>query len=368
MNNSKIQDLPLMKHFDTDKIGESVENFRKGEKGLFNILKLVALGAVLYFSWIYVLPPVFKAIGQTLAVVSTGVIVLAVILMMPVILKAIRRFTRFVHKSVIKHDPFGELEEQKGKMEANKRQFAKSQGKIKQLQNDMEVSAAQSEENAKNLETRITAAKSKAEKIKTAIDSGLKERGDAFKGTDEYIDLRAELQSVVSEADRLGHQYKQEKGFVQKYGSRANVMIKFSQKLRLVENSMNIKILDFDATISILKKDYEFAQKSREATDTAKSAMLFTEGWELEYALDVVTTTIAEDIAITAANFKDIDMLTSTYTMDSDELYAKLDVLADEINTGKDPVKSAKDYSNPEYKLTREDKVQSGGFGNSDIF
>lgn len=363
MDSSKMQNLPILKHFESSEIGKSVNSFRKGEKGMFNIIKLLALGAVLYFSWVYVLPPVFQAIGEMLAIVSTGIIIVLTIMMLPVIMKALKRFTRFCHKLVIKHDPFGELEDQRNKMQANKRQFQQAKGKITQLKSEMEVAADESEKNAKSLEAKVISQKTKADKYKQIMDDMVKSQGVSAKGTDEYVNAHSEFLKVVSDAQRKGHELEQEKDFVKKYGSRAAIMKKFGQKLLMVETSMDIKILDFDATIDILKKDYVFAQKSREATDTAKSAMMFSTGWEFEYALDVVTTTIAQDIAITAGNLKDIDSLTSTYAMDSDELYANLDILAGNINTGKDPVASARDYSNPEYQLTHDDKIKSGGFG-----
>jgi hypothetical protein len=363
MDNTKIQNLPILKHFESSDIGKSVDSFRKGEKGMFNVIKFLALGAVLYLSWVYVLPPVFQAIGEMLAIVGTGVIIVLTVLMMPVILKALKRFTRFCHKLVIKHDPFGELEDQRNKMQANKRQFQQAKGKITQLKSEMEIAADESEKNAKALEAKVISQKAKADKYKQIMDDMVNKQGPSAKGTDDYVNAHSEFLKVVSDAQRKGHELEQEKDFVKKYGSRAAIMKKFGQKLLMVETSMDIKILDFDATIDILKKDYAFAQKSREATDTAKSAMMFTTGWEVEYALDIVTTTIAQDIAITAGNLKDIDSLTSTYAMDSDELYANLDILAGNINIGKDPIASAKAYSNPEYKLTHEDKMKSGGFG-----
>jgi len=366
MDNSKVSSLPILKHFESSDIGKSVNSFRKGEKGMYNLFKLLALGAVLYFSWVYVLPPVFQAIGEFLAIAATGVLIVLTIFMLPVILKGMRRFTRFTHKMLIKHDPFAELEDQKEKMQDNKRKFQKAKGKITALKQDMEVEADASEKKAKALESKIVSQQAKANKFKAIMEEMVKNQGVSAKGTDEYVNAHSEFLKVVSDASRKGHELEQEKDFVKKYGSRAAIMKKFGQKLLMVETSMDIKILDFNATIDILKKDYEFAQKAREATDTAKSAMLFTEGWELEYALDVVTTTIAEDIAITAGNLNDIDSLTSTYAMDSDELYANLDLLANDINVGKDPVLSAREYSNPEYQLTHEDKLKSGGFG--DVF
>lgn len=366
MDKTAVQNLPILKHFDESEIGKSVNSFRKGEKGLFNVFKLLLLVAVGYLTWVYVLPPIFIAIGQFLAIASTIVLVVLGILMAPVIFKGLRRFTRFVHKALIKHDPFGELDEQRAKMDQNKKEFQKAKGKISQLKQDMEISADESEKNAKALENKIISQQQKAERLKNEMDEMVSKGGVSAKGSDEYVHTHVEYLKVISDASRKSHELQQEKDFVVKYGSRAAVMKKLSQKLLMVETSMDIKLLDFDATIEILKKDYAFAQKAKAATESAKSVLGMTNGWELEYALDVVTTTIAQDIAATAGNLNDIDRYTTTYASDSDELYANLNMVADNIRIGKDPIASAKDYSNPEYKLTHEDKLKSGGFG--DVF
>ena len=93
---------------------------------------------------------------------------------------------------------------------------------------------------------------------------------------------------------------------------------------------------------------------------------MFTKDWELEYALEVVTSTIAQDIARTSENLIDIDALTSQYSVDNDELYTKLDTLADKIKTGDSMIPDSSKYTNPNYKMTKEDKLNAGGFG--DIF
>jgi hypothetical protein len=43
--------------------------------------------------------------------------------------------------------------------------------------------------------------------------------------------------------------------------------------------------------------------------------------------------------------------------------YTNLDTLANQIRIGTETVPSAKAYNNPEYKLTGDDKLKSGGFG-----
>jgi len=361
--NANLAELPILKHFNQNEIATKVDNFRKGEKGMFWFFKLAALIGVGYLTWTYVLPPVFQAIGQFLAVAATGVLIVAAIIMAPVILKGIRLFTRAVHKALIKYDPFAQLELEKQKMLDNQRTFRTAKQNIASLKTEMEVEASNAEKEAETGQTRIITLQGKAEKIKFEMDAMIQKLGVAAKSEDEYVNKASDLQKILAEAQRVANKLNQSKDFVQKYGSRAAIMKKMGQKLTMVETVMDIKIQDFDATVDMLKKDYEFGQKSNAATTAAKSAMGFTKGWEFDYALDVVTSTIANDIAITAGNLRDIETLTSNYTLDSDELYANLNAVADKIKVGNDVIPEAKQYSNPEYVLTQSDRVKSGGFG-----
>jgi hypothetical protein len=207
---------------------------------------------------------------------------------------------------------------------------------------------------------------SKAETLKNKMTALETAKGPGAKETDEYVELQTGLMKTLSEAQRVSHMLNQSTGLVRKYGSRAHVIGKLDRKLNMVDTAMEIKIADFDVSIDMLKKEYAFAQAAREATEQAKSAMLFTKSWELEYALDVVTNTISVDLAHTKENLLDLDSLTSQYSLDSDELYSKLDKLADQIKTNNYAVPEAQKYTNPNYKMTGQDKMESGGFG--DIF
>jgi hypothetical protein len=194
----------------------------------------------------------------------------------------------------------------------------------------------------------------------------VKANGVAAKDTDEYVAFQSELAKKLSDSQRISTQYEQSKSFINKYGVRANVLGKMDRKLTLAGTAIDIKIADFDATITMLRKEYEFAKNAKAATESAKSAMMFTKEWELEYALEVVTSTIAQDIARTSENLIDIDSLTSQYSVDNDELYSRLDSLADKIKTGENTIPDANKYTSPNYKMTKDDKQNSGGFG--DIF
>lgn len=361
--NANLMELPILKHFDQNQIATKVDTFRKGEKNLFWFIKLAAFGAIGYGLWKYVLPTVFQAIGHMLAVAATGVMIVGLIIAAPVILKGLRALTRGLHKMIIRHDPFAQLEIERQKMIANQTTFRIAKGNIAQLKNDMELESSRAQTEAEEGQKSILRLQAKAQKIKTRMDEMVQKGGVEARGEDEYVNLAAEFQKVNAEALRVSNKLTQAKDFVQKYGTRANIMKKMGQKLTMVETAMEIKISDFDATVEMLKKDYEFGQKSNAATTAAKNAMGFTKGWEFDYALDVVTSTIAADIAITAGNLKDIETLTTNYTLDSDELFANLNAVADKIKVGEDIIPSAKQYNNPEYVLSSTDRQKSGGFG-----
>ena len=361
--NSSLMALPILKHFNEEEISMKVDSFRKGEKGLFWFLKLAVLIGVGYATCVYIVPPLFQMIGAALATVATGVIIVGAIICAPAIVKWLRTLARAIHKTAIKYDPFAQLALERQKMINNQDVFRKSKGKITMLKSDMEIEAAKAKDDAEKGQKDVLALQVKASKLKNAIDTMVKEKGEAVKQEDEYVNTSAALTKILSDAQRVAIEMNQSKDFIQKYGSRANIMKKMGQKLTMVETSMEIKVLDFDATVKMLKKDYEFGEKSRQATDAAKSALGFTKGWELDYALEVVTNTIAEDIAITSGNLKDIDTLTKDYAVDSDELYENLNTLADGIRVGKDVIPDNKQYSNPDYQLTQSDKIKSNGFG-----
>ncbi len=110
---------------------------------------------------------------------------------------------------------------------------------------------------------KILTLNDKAKALKTRMDEAVKENGIKAKETDEYVNDSNDFMRTVSDSQRISSQLGTSKRFcTKKYGARAAIMKKFSQKLSMVETSMDIKIQDFDATIEILKKDYEFATKS----------------------------------------------------------------------------------------------------------
>jgi hypothetical protein len=363
-----LLELPILKHFDESKgeIALNSNTLKKGEKSIFWILALGLLGVGGYLTWTYIIPPLFTMLGQAIALSATGVFLVFLVMMFPVIMKSLRFMTKNLHKALIQSNPFNELDEQKQKMVKNREVFKNTKAKLKGLKNEMEIEATKSEKEAKSFQEEVLSLQRQSEKLKSAMDEMVRINGISAKDTDEYVALQSELARKLSDSQRISNQYEQSKSFIQKYGVRANVLGKMDRKLTLAGTAIDIKIADFDATVVMLKKEFEFAKNAKEATESAKSAMMFTKDWELEYALEVVTSTIALDIARTSENLIDIDALTSKYSVDNDELYSRLDSLADQIKTGDNTIPDSTKYSSPNYKMTKDDKVNSGGFG--DIF
>lgn len=365
---STLLELPILKHFDEAKgeIALKANALKKGQKGIFWLLALGLFGVGGYLVWTYIIPPLFTMLGQVIALSATAIFLIFLAFMFPVIMKALRFMTKNLHKALIKSNPFNELEEQKNKMIKNREVFKNTKTKLKGLKNEMEIEASKAEKEARQYQEEVLSLQRQAEKIRSTMEEMVRQHGIAAKDTDEYVALQSQLAHKLSDSQRISNQYEQSKNFIQKYGVRANVLGKMDRKLTLAGTAIDIKIADFDTTIVMLRKEYEFARNARAATESAKNAMMFTKEWELDYALEVVTSTIAQDIARTSENLLDIDTLTSKYSVDSDELYTRLDTLADKIRTGDSVIPDSTKYQNPNYKLTKEDKMESGGFG--DIF
>ena len=363
--NGSLSKYPVFKHFDSSQIVNKVNSFTPGQRNLFWIITAVIAVALAGSFWHYALPTIMVKLGQAIALVGTVIIYGALIILAPVIIKALKLFATALHKLLVESDPFTELAEQLKKMLQNQRDVRSSTGTIQGIQTDAEVEADKNEQDAKKLQSAILRLNDKAKSLKDKMDAMLK-TGASVQGSDEYINTKIDFDKAVSESQRISFQLTQSKDFVQKYGSRAAIMKKTVQILKMVDAALDIKVLDFQATIEMLQKDYNFAEETKKATDKAKRALGIEKQIEVQWALDAVTATIASDIAITAGNLKDIDALTKNYTLDSDELYENLEVLSNNIRIGNDVVPEAKQYRNPEYKLTSDDKLKSGGFG--DIF
>ena len=363
VSSTLTKNLPIFQHIELESVGLDPNKWKKGEKGIYRLAAIALFGAAAYGLWVYVLPALFIALAKLVVIAIFSGFLIFLFLARKLIYKVMRSLVRKMHKALIKNDKFGELERQRQRMIAQKNEFKGAKTKIKGLRNQSQKSADENQIKAKNLQEQIKADSKTAEKLKSEV-KGYEDSGKT--NSDEYVEAKSKLTRKLNSVRRTMRQYEHAKLLIEKYGTRAHTMARLERKLALVGIAVDDKVLDFDTSVEMLKAEYEFARSARTATEAAKGAMGLTHSWELEYALEVVTGSIEFDLAATSENLLDIDELTQKYAMDDDQLYDELDAIADKINSGEETITDSRKYTNPNYKLTREEKLISGGFG--DLF
>ena len=75
--NSRVLELPILKHFDKGEISLNPQNWRKGERGIALVVGVVVLGTITWGLYNFILPIVFTWIGKTLGAIAVAVLVIA---------------------------------------------------------------------------------------------------------------------------------------------------------------------------------------------------------------------------------------------------------------------------------------------------
>jgi septum formation topological specificity factor MinE len=273
--------------------------------------------------------------------------------------------TRSIHKMFIKHDPFRQLEITRQKLLASISTFRVAKSNLNSLMHDMEIEAKNSKENAEKGQAELLRIRNTAANLRAKMQELVDKLGSKAKEEDEYVQLNAELYKVLAKYTQVENRMKQSENFTIKFGSRGAMLKKINQRLIMVEASMDTKLSGFDSMVEDLKKEYETGRKLNAASTAARSVLGVTSDWERDYALEVISDTIVNDFAISASNFKDIEMLTSGYDLNSDELFDNLNAVASKIELGEAPLTDNKKYLNPDYILTNDDKTKVGKGFNS---
>ena len=343
--------IPILSNFNQSQLVTQQKNLKPGAKILFYIFS-VAIGlGLIYFAWFVLLP----MLAWMFQVVAAGLITLAAFIFYRPIVDLLKSFSRRLHKMAIENDPFIVLERQKRKIGENRETVYKSQGQIGVLRDDMKSSAKVKEKEVSDLTSLLRGMKLKAEQLLKE-----KESYSGSKDDDAYIDLTLQIDNLKRKIIRDSHLLEQFDSLAQKYAIRGKKMNDLYNKLKIVISSMDSKVADYEISIEMLKTDYEFARKSRMATDAAKSAMLFDKDWKLEYAIDVIENTIANDISMTEMNMKDLESFTKNFDIDNDLAFDNLDKLLANIDSGEKVLTNTKKYNNPEYRETESDREASG--------
>lgn len=355
------KNLPMFKAVDIVE-NNDLFTFRKGEKPMFNIVKLLVLAGIGvggYYTFMYVLPTVFVALGQLLAAVITGLSLLFLIMMMPVIFKGMRRVTRMLHKNLIKYDPFGELYDGVRKMYGHLDIITNAIKRIKGLEDDTKNKALEYEKKSNDYNEFLKNAQREVEKIrqeKTKITNRL---GESAQHDDEFVKMYLKETELLAQTNNIVRQKTQAEDLIVKYGMRHDRMKKTRQKLLKVHSSTKIKIAETETSVKILETDYNFAKEGAAASRAAVEATKGLEGsWTTQYAIEVATSSISADLQEMSMNLKEIDQLTLDFDVDNDTMYERLLKVTDDLKI-KEPI-SADKYIKGNFTPTHDEILKSG--------
>ena len=310
--------LPIMKYFDDAKLMEGgkamLGKWRKGEKPIASLLGLALIGVAGWGLFKFVLPAVFIMLGQVLAVIISVLAVAITIMAIPAIFKLFRRIVRSFHKAIIRWNPFDELDEQKAKMWETHKTFLRHKGKIKQLRNDFDAMSQDTQKAADDAKEEVQRQSKKASEIKAKMDAMIREKGDAAKETDDFVELQKSFINATSAGTRTNTTLEKNIEWTKKYAARSNIFANLDHKLAIGATLLENKIMDFEESVMIMKKDWEMAAASRGATDILNQILgPGGQNWKLEYALEFVTGKISEDLAMTAQNLEDLARNTTDF-------------------------------------------------------
>ena len=369
--NQTATQLPIMKYFDDAKLVEqgktTLGKWRNGEKPIGAFIGLLLLGVAGWGLFKYVLPAIFVMLGQTIAVIASVLLVVLTIMALPVIFKLFRHLVRWFHKLIINWNPFDELEEQKTKMWQTHDLFLKHKAKIKQLRTDFEQMSQETSGVADKAKEEVHRQRKKADALKVKIDQLIADKGANVKETDEYVELQQQFINATSGGTRSNTTLEKNIEWTKKYAARSNIFANLDRKLAIGATLLENKIKDFEESVVIMKKDWEMAAASRGATAILKEILgPGGQNWKLEYALEFVANHISEDLAMTAQNLEDLERNTVSFNFESDEAYDNLIAISDKLDTNQFLLPNPSTISNPNHKLTRDEKNAAGPLG--DIF
>jgi DNA polymerase III alpha subunit (gram-positive type) len=242
--------------------------------------------------------------------------------------------------------------------------FLKHKAKIKQLRTDFEKMSNETRAVAENSKAEVQRQTKKAGEIKVQMDKMIADKGDAIKETDEYVELQQQFINATSAGTRTNTTLEKNIEWTTKYSARSNIFANLDRKLAIGATLLENKIKDFEESINIMKKDWEMAAASRGATSILKEILgPGGQNWKLDYALEFVAGRISEDLAMTAENLEDLERNTTAFNFDSDEAYEKLLAIGNKLDTGQIEVPDPSKISNPNHKLTHDEKLSAGPLG-----
>lgn len=374
----KLSDLPILKHLDGGEnklkvLPENLANWKKGERPIGWFVGIILMVVVGYGFLSFAVPALTSLLSGIVSLASKlleamvvvgGVLMTAIL--WPLIFKLFRRMVRGLHKLLIKVDPFAELDDQLDKMKDSRQQFEKVKAEINACKIQMKQEAVKAEKLAKDASQKVLYCQENAKSLKVKLDKMTEKGGDAARETDDFVELEGKLNAAIGDGNRAVSEAETYRRLVDTFGSRANVFAKLDRKLVGYGHAFDEKLKDFATSINLLKTESRAMAAANNATSRARKVLGQSQDWQLDYALEVISGQIASDIANTQANIRDLDNIVRDFNPNDERAYARLETFANQIKGGEFEVSDPNRVSNPNYKLSPDQKNAGGGI--TDIF
>lgn len=359
MELTAFKQTPIGKYIGDAQLTTVSTNLRGGEKVTFSLMNLIFLagaGIGLYF----IIPPLFAFVGLVLGVIAGTILAAIAVFNAGNIVTLIKRFSKWVHRGIIKSAPFEYLHEGIAEVQKTVQTFRIKKAKMVDLEDQSIEEGGKAEENAKNYANKILTLNKKVKDLQAELKAIETVKGKDAELDPVYSAKNIELFKASGEAKRTEMKYNQEKDMVRKCGVRTNALKKYNKKIAMAEVRMEGYVLDLQATVEVLERDYDFAINAKQTTEAMRDIMMFKDKTEIKFAIDVVESNISQNMALASSYLKDIDNLTMDSDYDQDTLFTNLDSLANRISTGAESVPSSLDYQRESYIPTQEDKTVGG--------
>ncbi len=359
MELTAFKQTPIGKYIGDAQLATIPSNLRGGEKVTFSITNLLILGGLGVGAW-YIIPPLFTMIGLALGAIVGAILAGFLVYNVNNIILGLKRISKWIHRQIITAAPFEYLHEGIAQVQKTVQTFRTKKAKMEDLEEQSIIEGAKAEENAKTYSNRIVSLNNKVKNLQVDLNQIVKEKGQDAELDPDYSAKNLELFRASGEAKRTEMKYNQECDMVRKCGVRTKALKKYNKKIAMAEVRMEGYVLDLQATVEVLERDYEFAVNAKQTTEAMRDIMMFKDKTEIKFAIDLVETNISQNMALASSYLKDIDNLTMDSDFDQDTLFVNLDSLANRISTGAETVPSSANYQRESYNLTQEDKTVGG--------
>lgn len=296
---------------------------------------MLAVGAVV--GAVFFLPAFFALLGKLAAIAVCGVAGLLVLFNLEIFTDIFKSIGKGIKKFFINSDPFYYIAKGIAKHETALNFFRTSKKQLLGVSNSLQTSARDNEQEAKVLFKNLN--------DKQLFITNLKKKLEADNS------LQVPFQRAVNEYSNLKIKYDQKVSLAERYGLKALTYKKAYDRFCLLEPTLENKVEELKLSADMLREEYKAVEIMKSATETAKTALGFTQDADFEMASDIIKGTIDLNTAIVTDNLSSLSQYTEQYVMNNEDALTKFDQIS--TNLEKTFSLNVAKYTDSSYKVSK---------------